>query len=556
MLIKNNQFPLIIKDKKITKEQIDQIVNVLRDSVNILDERFILYAQKDDYTTRLEYLDNDVELLQTMLSSVNEYFVELAGVTMPGFETLLTTVAESKASNNRVNSLDLEVKLLQTQKMNVHGHPYRLDTWLPHLNELSEDSNNRLVTDDEKVYWNAKSEAHAHPYRLDTWVPTFAEIETPTTLEGYGITDAMTALNVGLAISTAVDELVGSAPGTLNTFQEIADLFNDDPTYFITLNNLINNKAEEDHDHDLVYKPLGWFSTWEEVTGKPTEFPSEAHPHVETDITDLDKYTQAEINTFLLTKSNTGHTHVEANITNLDKYTQAQVNAFLLTKSNTGHAHVETDITDLNKYTKEEVESKVTLVTGHKIYNLSLTDIKGEPGEDGLDGGIGPKGDDGDTGPQGDNLGFNWSGTSLGVNVAGGVYTYVNLKGDQGIQGIQGEPGSDATVTQSAVLAVIDIADLSGRTATEITTEIGTAISNLLGSASSAYDTLKELEDELKSNDSGIAALVTSVAGKAPLVHSHNYVATGARLTGDAGDNLVTSIRLWDVSTSTETESE
>lgn len=40
-------------------------------------------------------------------------------------------------------------------------------------------------------------------------------------------------------------------------------------------------------------------------------------------------YTEAEVDTLLSGKSNTGHTHVEADITDLDKYTQAQVNTLL-----------------------------------------------------------------------------------------------------------------------------------------------------------------------------------------------------------------------------------
>ncbi len=38
---------------------------------------------------------------------------------------------------------------------------------------------------------------------------------------------------------------------------------------------------------------------WANVLNKPTEFPPEPHQHVEADITDLDKYTQSEIDSFL-----------------------------------------------------------------------------------------------------------------------------------------------------------------------------------------------------------------------------------------------------------------
>jgi hypothetical protein len=85
------------------------------------------------------------------------------------------------------------------------------------------------------------------------------------------------------------------------------------------------------------------------------------HTHVETDITDLDKYTQSEVNQLLGGKSNTGHTHLEADITDLDKYTEAEVDTLLAGKANTVHTHVEADITDLDKYTQTEVDNALAL---------------------------------------------------------------------------------------------------------------------------------------------------------------------------------------------------
>lgn len=49
-------------------------------------------------------------------------------------------------------------------------------------------------------------------------------------------------------------------------------------------------------------------------------------------------------------KANTAHTHVEADVTDLDKYTQAEVDAAMAGKSDTGHQHTESDITDLQDY--------------------------------------------------------------------------------------------------------------------------------------------------------------------------------------------------------------
>ena len=49
-------------------------------------------------------------------------------------------------------------------------------------------------------------------------------------------------------------------------------------------------------------------------------------------------------------------------------------------------------------------------------------------------------------------------------------------------------------------------------------------ISNLVGGASEAFDTLKELEDKLKDGDSAVGALTTQIAGKADKDHNHDDV--------------------------------
>jgi hypothetical protein len=85
------------------------------------------------------------------------------------------------------------------------------------------------------------------------------------------------------------------------------------------------------------------------------------HTHVETDITDLDKYTQSEVNQLLGDKSDVGHTHLEADITDLDKYTQEQIDIFLAQKAEQVHTHFEADITDLDKYTQTEVDNALAL---------------------------------------------------------------------------------------------------------------------------------------------------------------------------------------------------
>jgi len=65
---------------------------------------------------------------------------------------------------------------------------------------------------------------------------------TPTTLSGYGITDASTTTQMNSAISTAVSNLVDSAPGTLDTLNELAAALGDDPNFATTVTNNIATK--------------------------------------------------------------------------------------------------------------------------------------------------------------------------------------------------------------------------------------------------------------------------------------------------------------------------
>jgi hypothetical protein len=94
----------------------------------------------------------------------------------------------------------------------------------------------------------------------------------------------------------------------------------------------IFHKTAEMESLDVVIK-------WANVTEKPATFPPTQHQHTEAEITDLDKYSQEEVNTLLSGKSNTGHKHTEADITDLDKYTKEEVDTKLAGKSDAGHTH-------------------------------------------------------------------------------------------------------------------------------------------------------------------------------------------------------------------------
>jgi hypothetical protein len=76
----------------------------------------------------------------------------------------------------------------------------------------------------------------------------FSDIENlPTTLAGYGITDASTTDEMDSAISSAVSDavsnLVDSSPSTLDTLNELAAALNDDASFATTVSDALGLKA-------------------------------------------------------------------------------------------------------------------------------------------------------------------------------------------------------------------------------------------------------------------------------------------------------------------------
>jgi len=120
---------------------------------------------------------------------------------------------------------------------------------------------------------------------------------------------------------TEVDTLIAAVSGT-------------------TDHSILNNLDYESSGH------IGFTSSVESLTTSGI---------LQNQINNLDFYTTGEVDTIsgsiqtqIDGKSNTGHTHTESDITDLDKYTQAEVDALTWTES---------DITDLDKYTQAEVDT-------------------------------------------------------------------------------------------------------------------------------------------------------------------------------------------------------
>lgn len=71
-----------------------------------------------------------------------------------------------------------------------------------------------------------------------------AKADAATTLAGYGITDAYTASQADTAISNAISALVDTAPGTLDTLNELAAALGDDADFATTMTDALAGKVD------------------------------------------------------------------------------------------------------------------------------------------------------------------------------------------------------------------------------------------------------------------------------------------------------------------------
>lgn len=67
----------------------------------------------------------------------------------------------------------------------------------------------------------------------------------PTTVGGFGITDAFTKTETATAIQNAVADLVASSPDALNTLKKLADALGNDPNFAVAMTNELAKKADK-----------------------------------------------------------------------------------------------------------------------------------------------------------------------------------------------------------------------------------------------------------------------------------------------------------------------
>ena len=109
-----------------------------------------------------------------------------------------------------------------------------------------------------------------------------------------------------------------------------------------------------------------------------------AHTHTESQIIDLDKYTQAQVDSFLSGKSNVGHGHQDTEIVNNSTVTGANVKIALDNldievgnKSDVGHGHNDTEIVNTSTVAGANVQVALSTLNSGKA-NTSHTHTKSQ----------------------------------------------------------------------------------------------------------------------------------------------------------------------------------
>lgn len=160
---------------------------------------------------------------------------------------------------------------------------------------------------------------------------TFDQVDNkPTTLSGYGITDADTSAQVTTkvnnAVSTAVSGLVNSAPGLLDTLDELANALGDDPNFATTVANNIATKVTKNAD---IVAGTGTKVTYD-AKGLVT---SSTTPTTLAGYSISDAYTKTEVNNSLALKVDDAEI-ASVNLFRADKYLSAQTVANMIYDGN------------------------------------------------------------------------------------------------------------------------------------------------------------------------------------------------------------------------------
>ena len=114
-----------------------------------------------------------------------------------------------------------------------------LNTIQRELCNLVEGSGQALVPADDTQVLKAVQALQA---AASTWAKLSGK---PTTISGFGITDAFNKTETSAAIQKAVADLVASSPDALDTLKELAEALGNDPNFATTVTNALAQKANK-----------------------------------------------------------------------------------------------------------------------------------------------------------------------------------------------------------------------------------------------------------------------------------------------------------------------
>ena len=78
-----------------------------------------------------------------------------------------------------------------------------------------------------------------------------------------GLQTALDSKTTESYVDTEITNLIGGAPGALDTLNELAAAINDDASYASGITTALAGKAAASHNHDTTYDPIGHQSQWQ-----------------------------------------------------------------------------------------------------------------------------------------------------------------------------------------------------------------------------------------------------------------------------------------------------
>lgn len=200
--------------------------------------------------------------------------------------------------------------------------------------------------------------------------------------------DKATALKI-TDVQAEVNKIIGNAPESLNTLQEIAEALGNDPNKINTILTQLGLKVEKSE-----------FDTLKEKV-----------------ITDI----RFDNNIITYKENNIDKTIDLSSYVNLST---ANIESIVENKGNTLYESKDTTIVKNLDY--NTVDKKLTYQVNGVNKEINLPSLKGDTGT---------------------SLDFTWNGTQLGIKKdTESTYTYKELKGEQGVQGLRGERGHNSVI--------------------------------------------------------------------------------------------------------------